>query len=106
MKFVGQIRFRLGQALGPALALMAIFYFSYHAVQGNHGLLTLKELNAEMAELEVRAAEAGAERRALEIKVNNLRPDNLDLGLLDERARAVLGFQERDEIVIFLDDGE
>lgn len=106
MKFVEQIRFRLGQALCPALALMAIFYFSYHAVQGNHGLLTLKELNAEMAELEVRAAEAGAERQALEIKVNNLRPDNLDLDLLDERARAVLGFQERDEIVIFLDDGE
>ncbi len=106
MKFVDQIRFRLSQALGPALVLVAIFYFSYHAIQGNHGLLTLKELSAEMAELEVQAAEVRKEKQALEIKVNNLRRDNLDLDLLDERAREVLGFQEQDEIVIFLDDEE
>ena len=89
-----------------ALVLVAIFYFGYHAVQGNHGLLKLMELRAETIELETQASEVAAEKVALEMKVNNLRKDNLDLDLLDERARAVLGFQEQDEIVIFLDDEE
>jgi len=106
MKFVEHIRFRLGQALGPALILVAIFYFGYHAVQGNHGLLKLRELRAEMVVLEDRATEVQVEKLALENKVNNLRRDNLDLDLLDERAREVLGFQEQDEVVIFLDDAE
>jgi len=106
MKFVEHIRFRLGQALGPAVVLVAIFYFGYHTIQGNHGLLKLKELRAEMVELEDKAAGIQADKAALEIKVGNLRRDNLDLDLLDERARDVLGFQEQDEVVIFLDNDE
>ena len=106
MKFVDQIRLRLTRALTPALVLVAIFYIGYHAVQGNHGLLKLMELRAETVELETQASEVASEKHALEIKVNNLRKDNLDLDLLDERARDVLGFQEQNEIVIFLDDDE
>ena len=93
MKFVDQIRLRLSRALTPALVLVAIFYFGYHAVQGNHGLLKLMELRAETIELEAQASEVAAEKVALEIKVNNLRKDNLDLDLLDERAREVLGWE-------------
>ena len=103
MKFVQQIRFRLAQALGPTLVLAAIFYFGYHALQGNHGLLKLREVRTEMDLLEGEAAAVGAERQALEIKVTNLRRDNLDLDLLDERARDVLGFSESNEIVIYTD---
>lgn len=103
MKFIQQIRLRLVQALAPTFILAAIFYFGYHAFQGNHGLLKLREVRAEMDLLAGEAAAVGAERRALEIKVNNLRRDNLDLDLLDERARAVLGFVESNEIVIYTD---
>jgi len=103
MKFVDHIRFRLSQALGPALVLVGLFYFGYHAIEGNHGLLKLRDVNAEIALLEGVAISVSAERRALEIKVGNLRRDNLDLDLLDERVRDVLGFQDPDEFVIFLE---
>ena len=104
MKFVEHIRIRLKKALGPALFLVTLVYFGYHSVEGDHGLLSLRGLNAEMAELEQKAAGVQAEKAALEGKVANLRRDNLDLDLLDERARAVLGFHEPNEVVIFQDN--
>ena len=104
MKFVEHIRFRLRKALGPALFIVTLFYFGYHTFEGDHGLLSLRELDTERAELEVKAAEVSAEKARLETKVANLRRDNLDLDLLDERARAVLGFHEPNEVIIFQDN--
>ena len=98
-----QIRYRLLQALGPALVMMALAYFAYHAIEGNHGLLALQGLNRELAELEGKAAAVKAERSRLEAKVANLRRDNLDLDLLDERARDVLGYSGPGEVVLFTD---
>ena len=103
MKFVQHMRNRLKKALGPALFLAAVFYFGYHAVEGDHGLLALRDLNNELAELEARASAVEAEKQKLEFKVANLRRDNLDLDLLDERVRDVLGFHEPNEVVIFRD---
>ncbi|HXV73931.1 MAG TPA: septum formation initiator family protein [Sphingomonadales bacterium] len=97
------IRYRLGKALGPAFLMMALAYFAYHAIEGNRGLLALRALNADLALLEGKAAAVKAERQALEAKVTNLRRDNLDLDLLDERARDVLGYSEPGEVVIFTD---
>ena len=104
MQFVDHIRNRLRKALGPALFIVTLVYFGYHTFEGDHGLLSLRDLNKEMTELEQKAAEVEARKAALETKVANLRRDNLDLDLLDERARDVLGFHEPNEIIIFNDD--
>ena len=106
MRLINQISTRIRQALGPALLVLALGYFAYHAVEGKNGLLALLDLNAEMAELEATASEFHTEKEMLERKVSSLRRDNLDLDLLDERARAVLGFQEEGEIVIYTDPEE
>jgi cell division protein FtsB len=103
MKFVEQIRFRLKRALPGALILVTIVYFGYHTLEGDHGLFKLQEVEAQMAEVEARAVVLQAQKENLARKVSSLRKDNLDLDLLDERARAVLGFQEPGEIVIYTD---
>jgi cell division protein FtsB len=103
VKLLQHIRYRLGRAIGPAFVIMALAYFAYHAIEGNHGLLALRALNHDLAELETGAAAAKAERVAYENKVANLRRDNLDLDLLDERSRDVLGYAEPGEVVIFTD---
>lgn len=101
MKFIEHIRFRMGRALAPSSLLLVLIYFAYHAVSGNYGLLALKDLNAELAETEARAEAVATERAVLEMRTNRLRPDNLDPELLDERARAALGFVRRDEAIIY-----
>ena len=92
-----------GQILAPAfyIALLAVLaVFAHSGLQGEHGLAAQHRAEALERELETDLAEIRAERRALENKVRRLSTDYLDLELLDERARAVLGYVRRDELVI------
>ncbi len=45
-------------------------------------------------------AELEEDRISLENRVKRLRPDSLDLDMLDERSRAVLAFGYKDEVII------
>lgn len=92
-----------GQVVAPAfyIVLIAVLAaFAHSALQGEHGLAA--QARAEALERELAAELAGirAERRQLENLVTRLGPDYLDLELLDERARAVLGYVRVDEVVI------
>jgi cell division protein FtsB len=96
-------RWDWGQILAPAfyIALVAVLaVFAHSALQGEHGLAALNRARALEAELQTDLAAIRDERRALENKVRRLGTDYLDLELLDERARAVLGYVRRDELVI------
>lgn len=76
-----------------------VAYCCYHAISGQHGIFALlsltKELDRSKAELDL----VRAERMGLEHKVALLRPDSLDLDLLDEEARKVLVYATPDEEV-------
>lgn len=82
------------------ITIVAVLYFAYNAVQGPSGILRRVQIEAETAELL-------AERDALQAQVDDmanltrrLSDDYLDLDLLDERARAVLGLARADEAVV------
>ena len=94
------IRSRFRQAIAPILGSVLVVYFSYHMVQGNHGLIAYMSLQTKVEQAEARYADVHAERGVLEHRVALMRPDNLDLDMLEERARKVLGFVHPDEIVI------
>lgn len=100
---LAQRRFRLRHLLVPALGTAAIAYFGYHAVHGDHGLLRWQHLQAEAAGLALDVESLVSERRRLEHDVALLRPESLDPDLLDERARAALGYAGPNEITIFRD---
>ena len=102
MKLIDHIRYRLDRALWPAALFAILAYFAYHAVQGNYGLLALRDMEGELTDLRVIAAELSAERQLLEARSAKLRPDSLDPEMLGERARDVLGFARADEKVIIL----
>lgn len=80
--------------------MLAGCYFFYHAFQGDHGLVALRELDRRAAILSVQAEALALRRAALEQGVALLRPDNLDPDMLDEQARRTLGLVHPDEIVI------
>jgi cell division protein FtsB len=77
--------------------LLGIVNFGWHAIQGEYGVFALIQAEADIRALEASLAEIEAERERMENLVSRLSPGYLDLDLLDERARAVLGYMRPDE---------
>ncbi|MBN2759535.1 MAG: septum formation initiator family protein [Rhodobacteraceae bacterium] len=82
------------------LASVLGLYFTFAAVQGSFGLFNRVQVEAENAELEVRRDRLRVELANLQNKTERLSDDYLDLDLLDERARDVLGLARPDEVII------
>ncbi|GIT91832.1 septum formation initiator [Jannaschia pagri] len=75
-------------------------YFVFAAVQGEYGVFRRVELEADRARLEGELALLTQETDRMRDQTRRLSDDYLDLDLLDERARIVLGMARVDEIVI------
>ena len=101
MWLVREIRRRGRHIIGPALWALAVAYFMFHAVQGERGLVTWIQIRQQVAVAEAERALTAAERRRWDARIAQLRTNNLDPDLLDERARHVAGLGRADEIVIF-----
>lgn len=84
--------------LVTAVLLMA--YFAFAAIQGNFGHFRRNQVNAEAQELKVELAQLQIQRSYLENKTHRLSDGFLDLDLLDEQARKVLGMAREDEVII------
>ena len=75
-------------------------YFVFAAVQGDYGHFRRVQIEADEAALKLQLAQLRQERTILENKTRRLSDTYLDLDLLDERARKVLGMARGDEIII------
>jgi cell division protein FtsB len=80
---------------------LIIAYFSYHMVQGDRGLFAYLKLNHEIEKAEAVLTLTESEKQKLQNRVRLLDPKELDLDMLDERSRSVLGLAHPDEIVIY-----
>jgi cell division protein FtsB len=80
--------------------IMLGLYFTFAAVQGDYGLFKRIEVNAEGAALKTELASLQAEVARMENLTARLSDNYLDLDLLDQQARDVLGLIRSDEIVI------
>ncbi|WP_171234495.1 septum formation initiator family protein [Ruegeria sp. HKCCA6837] len=92
----------------PGLGAVAFFsvaftlgvYFTFAAVQGDYGLFRRVEIAAERDALSRDLAKLNAEITEMENLTLRLSDTYLDLDLLDQQARSVLGMIRADEIVI------
>ena len=75
-------------------------YFTFAAVQGDFGLFRRVEIEAEGAKAKQELAKLQAEVSRMENLTLRLSDGYLDLDLLDEQARSILGLIRADEIVI------
>ena len=101
MGLAHEVKKRTRAAIAPFLLILMVAYFGISFVQGDRGLLAWIRLNDEIAVAQADLGELQAQRAVLEHRTRLLRPDGLDLDMLDERARALLGFAHRDEIVLY-----
>ena len=77
-----------------------IAVFVHSGLQGDHGLAAFREAGAEERRLATELARIQDQRAELKNRVHRLSSRELDLDLLDERARAVLGMIREDELII------
>ncbi|MEW2914331.1 septum formation initiator family protein [Leisingera sp. JC11] len=90
----------LGAIAFFAIAFALSAYFTFAAVQGDFGLFRRVEIQAEAEELQQDLSRLQSRISEMENLTRRLSDDYLDLDLLDEQARTVLGLVRADEIVI------
>ncbi|MDJ0827876.1 MAG: septum formation initiator family protein [Rhodobacter sp.] len=91
-------------ALGVIFFFTVVFslgaYFTFASVQGDYGLFRRIQIEAEAQALRAERDVLVGEVAALRNKTRRLSDDFLDLDLLDQQAREVLGLARGDEVVI------
>lgn len=92
---------RLRLVFAPLMAVALIAYFSYHLVNGDRGLLAYRDLHQAIEKAEAIKDDTARERAVLERRVSLLRPDSLDLDMVEERARIILDLAQPGDIVLF-----
>ena len=92
----------------PTVALVAFLsacfglslYFAYAAVQGDYGLFRRAEIEADIDRMQAELRATRDEVNRMENLTVRLSDGYLDLDLLDEQVRAILGMARPDELVI------
>ncbi|MBR2033445.1 MAG: septum formation initiator family protein [Alphaproteobacteria bacterium] len=95
-----EIQNRIKNASWWLICGIAVFYFAFHTVNGERGLLKYLYLRQEILQAQKVAAEYSQQKHDLEVKVRHLSNGSLDLDLLEERARIVLNLADNDDFII------
>jgi cell division protein FtsB len=90
----------LATILMLALAFLAGGYFTFAAVQGEYGVFRQVQLAAETQGLRAERDRLAADLARMQNLTHRLSDAYLDIDLLDQQARDVLGYLRADEIVI------
>lgn len=92
------------RAIGSLFCVLILFYLAFHTVSGERGVFALMRERSKLDTLKTELAEIKSKRESLEKKVQKLSSNSIDLDLLDEQAKHVLGRAGKDEVVIFDED--
>ncbi len=90
----------LTRAIIPSLLIVVGVYFTFAAVQGDNGLFQRIQVEAERARLTAELELLQGQTARMDILTRRLSDNYLDLDLLDERVRDVLGYARPDELVL------
>ena len=91
---------KMGGMFYFALAMTLGAYFTFAAVQGEYGVLRQVQIKGEAEGLRAERDALVDELSGLKNLTHRLSDSYLDLDLLDEEVRDVLGYVRADEIVI------
>lgn len=87
-----------------SLLLFLILYFLYYGINGSNGLLNLIKFNDELKTKEKILFKLEVEKNFLQVKNNGLYSKTLDLDILEEQAKLVLGYADKNEIVVLINE--
>ncbi len=81
-------------------AALFIGYFGMHAFSGDRGLRAQLDLEQQLTAMKGELDGLKADRAHWERKVSLLRADRIDPDMLDERARALVGYVDPRDLVL------
>ena len=91
---------RIAESLVYGFLIFVCVYFAYGAIQGNNGLNRQVQLRDQLTHLQREHEEIQAEVEFLRNKTRRISDDYLDLELLDEMTRKLLGYVRSDEVIV------
>lgn len=94
------VRAAIGGAIFLLIAMVAAGSFVVAAVQGDFGVMRRVQIHAEAEVLRQERDALRAELDRMQNLTRRLSDNYLDIDLLDERARMVLGYLRADEVAI------
>ncbi len=100
MTTIPQQRPKVGSIFYFALAATLGIYFTFAAVQGDYGVFRQVQISGEVDKLRVERDALLAELGGLKNLTLRMSDSYLDVELLDEQIRDVLGYVRADEVVI------
>jgi len=100
MGLFDEIRNRARHVIGSVLGVSVVTYFAYHVIHGDRGLLAWWQLQQRIDAVKRTAERVSSERQVLEKRVRLLHPESLDRDMLEERARVMLNYGHKDDVII------
>lgn len=86
------------------ICVAIVVYFIAHGIMGERGFIALSQIEYQISDAKKDLKKIQTERQKLEARTKLLRPDGLDLDMLDERARATLGYTKPGDYVVLYPD--
>ena len=86
------------------ITFFIFLYLVYFLVYGQRGLLQYFYLSKQNQEYNETLVQLTLENQYLSNRIKKLQPNTVDLDFLDEQVRKKLGFIDKNEIVIILDE--
>lgn len=93
-------RLSISATIFLVLTVALSLYFAFAAVQGPSGILRRIQIESEKVELMEERDSLAANVEQMQNLTRRLSDEYLDIDLLDERAREVLGYIRTDEIIL------
>ena len=92
--------------IGYFITFSVIFYFLFFTFFGNKGLVTFFSLKREVLDVKITKEELLNKMQNKRNMVEGMSSESLDIDLLDEQSRRVLGYVGKNEVVIYQDKEE
>jgi cell division protein FtsB len=89
-----------GRLIVPALSVVFLSYFGFHAFNGEYGVYSKYQLEERMEGMRALLEQTRARRGELEQRVQLMHDGTLEKDMLDEQARRALNLSAPDEITI------
>jgi len=86
------------------ITFFIFLYLVYFLVYGQRGLLQYFYLSKQNKEYKETLVQLTSENQYMSNRIKKLQPNTVDLDFLDEQVRKKLGFIDKNEIVIILDE--
>ena len=102
MKIFSELRLKVRFMLWPIIWATIFLYIIFHTIQGERGLIAFMQIHREVLAAKKTQQTLISKKNRLQNKVALLSSKSLDIDMLEERVRIMLGYSLPNETIILL----